>query len=302
MPQLCTSHHSAYRTRSICSRKFGSVDSIFTALFTSTTNLTTALPFISTFRASHFATRSVISRPLKKVCCRKADFKAISSICYIPDLPRSSYHTATSLASARNSTVRKSSLLATPTVGTVSNPSPYTFSRDRGKESFGNSCVASQRRFFGADSTSPAITAAADKAISTSGDLQTEMATVDTSARLEKLRELMKRERIAVYSMWPSLLINLGSPVSARSAYFFKNDVFTFTIIFVLKKMSRILKAPIDSALFFEREVPVFSRFRFHQLWRSDSVLLVAVIPSEDSHQSEYIAPCDARRGESILF
>ena len=27
-------------------------------------------------------------------------------------------------------------------------------------------------------------------------------------------------------------------------------------------------------------------------------LMLLQVIPSEDSHQSEYIAPCDARRGE----
>lgn len=27
-------------------------------------------------------------------------------------------------------------------------------------------------------------------------------------------------------------------------------------------------------------------------------LMLVQVVPSEDSHQSEYIAPCDARRGE----
>jgi hypothetical protein len=29
-----------------------------------------------------------------------------------------------------------------------------------------------------------------------------------------------------------------------------------------------------------------------------DLVNTCAVVPSEDSHQSEYIAPCDARRGQ----
>jgi len=27
-----------------------------------------------------------------------------------------------------------------------------------------------------------------------------------------------------------------------------------------------------------------------------------AVVPSEDSHQSEYIAPCDARRGNAVAL
>lgn len=31
-------------------------------------------------------------------------------------------------------------------------------------------------------------------------------------------------------------------------------------------------------------------------------LLLSKVIPSEDSHQSEYIAPCDARRGQDLPF
>ena len=30
------------------------------------------------------------------------------------------------------------------------------------------------------------------------------------------------------------------------------------------------------------------------------NLMLCQVIPSEDSHQSEYIAPCDARRGEKL--
>lgn len=34
-----------------------------------------------------------------------------------------------------------------------------------------------------------------------------------------------------------------------------------------------------------------------HPLTRATDT--VTVVPSEDSHQSEYIAPCDARRGQT---
>jgi len=50
-------------------------------------------------------------------------------------------------------------------------------------------------------------------------------------------------------------------------------------------------------ALMKENKLDVYSRNIADQKYYGRLMLISAVVPSEDSHQSEYIAPCDARRG-----
>ena len=46
-----------------------------------------------------------------------------------------------------------------------------------------------------------------------------------------------------------------------------------------------------------ERNVDVYSSFVLQATRKHKADDECTVVPSEDSHQSEYIAPCDARRG-----
>ncbi len=50
-----------------------------------------------------------------------------------------------------------------------------------------------------------------------------------------------------------------------------------------------------------KHDVDIYSMFST-SFSESRSTYEDAVVPSEDSHQSEYIAPCDARRGQRLSF